>query len=473
MEDNLTNQEEQFRALSEEFTLDIDTSELWSKVEGQLPPIEGKRRRPIFWWFLAGVALIVAGLLGWNLQSKEVKASEQLMITQDLSSGHKRDSELSTTTIKEQHTQQTTLKILNDDEINYKSVLNDELKLDETKSENNSSSIEKSNSTVTSINYDRYDEKSTSRKDEAIDQNKEIVLSANEILIDPSFSEKTDESEPIIPSDRSMIAVNMVNTIGVNSLESKQEVELPSLLIEPVKQSQWMPYFSILSGINWHQREIFTDPNESLNLTQFENEKPLPAIKTNLRFGYENSAGWRFGLGLAHSRLVNRFRYKEEVVSSQKIEGTESFTIDDQGNVTGIEGHLIETTVYNYDLSWHRIHDFVNVELNLGKRIINYGNFAVLSDVFLSRNIWSNHSGYFLKENEIGINRFAKGEEHPYTNSGFEVGASVSLEYGFGPYSINVSPYYSRGLNTMTQSTNYYQIKNSQYGVQLGIVYRP
>ena len=73
MDNEFTNQEEELRALTEDFTLDIDTSELWNRVEAQLPPVQNDRRRPIIWWFASGAMIAAIGIFIWSHNSDSAK----------------------------------------------------------------------------------------------------------------------------------------------------------------------------------------------------------------------------------------------------------------------------------------------------------------------------------------------------------------------------------------------------------------
>ena len=131
-------------------------------------------------------------------------------------------------------------------------------------------------------------------------------------------------------------------------------------------------------------------------------------------------------MGVSHTRLGNRYSRNELDTVSVQIPGSVSSKIDSEGNITNQDGELLQTTITNYNVNWHRIHDFVNLQLSIGKRVINHKRISVFADANLSRNIWSRHTGYYFVNDNTAIQKFSGEENHPYTNSGYNLGLSMS-----------------------------------------------
>ncbi len=468
MEDKFTNQEEQLRALTENFSLDIDTSELWDKIETQLPPVRQERRRPLIWWFASGILVVLISILVWSNRSdrdqKEILANFSNNTTHQTETKESIDSNT-----KHTHISPT---LTNPPE----SVTTQQLFIDTETVDN--FSLQPSTAKTEKINIpaifrlNRYDEKLTSRKEGLFDQGT-IEQSSIDALVNPSTKINIESEVEDQNQERAIVFCEILNFSDLNVMENDTEYDLPILEIKPLKSTFWLPYYALSSGINTHKSKIYSNSSEALDFAQFENEKPLLGLSSDIRFGLENENGWRFGISLNYARLVNRFTQIEADTIINNVSGNISSKIDDDGNITHVGGTLIQTSITNYNLNWHRKHDFINVQLNVGKRIFGGEKFSIYTDAIVSKNIWSRHSGYYFTEGINTINRFSSNESNPYQNAGYNVGLSMDLEYKLSKISIFLRPFAKVGLNNITQNSNYYQIKNSQYGAQLGIVYRP
>ncbi len=468
MEDKLTNQEEQLKVLTEDFSLDIDTSELWDKVEAQLPPLQREKRRPIVWWFASGALVILFGFLVWNILSKESPVEALTDHSSLSSSPNKIQNSIDTYT---KHTYNSPINTTSS-----KSIIpqTNEVNTEKASSTNiNHVNIEaKEEKSSTIFNSNRYDEKSSIRKEVLINQgtiDQESIAS----LINPSSDFKRDFDPLETLKERDFISIQSLSIGDLSALEYEFEIYKPQMKIEPVRSVRWLPYYSFYSGANLHKSKIYSNANEGFNLTQFENESPLVGLSTSLHLGRESNNGWRYGIGLNHSMLVNRFTQTQPDTVVTNVVGNTTSKIDDEGNINHLTGDLVQTTITKHNLKWHRKHDYVNLQLHLGRRIFRKGNLTMFTDANLSRNIWSKHTGYYFKEGEKGITRFTSNEDNPYSNAGYSVGLSVDIEYKLNDFSISLRPFTNLGLNSIVNNSNYYQIKNSQYGVQLGVVYRP
>ncbi|MDF1696771.1 MAG: hypothetical protein P1U56_13100 [Saprospiraceae bacterium] len=504
MEDKFTNQEEQLRELSEDFTLPIDTDALWDKVEAQLPP-QSDERRPIIWWFASGMFIILVSLLFGlsrtsppNKESANKNSSENTSIiaenttpvaifnnSKSRSLSESIDTPNNNSKEEFERSESGNTEVQRNTKLHAQNHLNtltkpNKKEVEELKASNeitqpllaSSGLVRKDkNHTQTIVNSDSYDEKSSSQTEEEIVQNT-MDEKSQDILTNPSFDLKNDQEKQT--KERFVFEQpHLIAAIPVKTLEAKNSLPIPLQKITPLKTVAWLPYFKVAGGVNINQSKPYTSSDVALELTQFNAEKSLIGISNELLFGYESTSGWRWGIGLNHNRLVHRYNQNEIVVSTTEIDGTLASFIDDDGKISLVDGQLTETTITNYDLKWHRIHDLVNVQILVGKQLVQKGRFSLNSNVHLQKNIFSTHNGYYLSENSNSIEKFTSSESNPYQNSGLFAGGSLDVEYAFNQFSISVSPFVSLGLNSMTQNSNYYQLKNSLSGVTLGIVYRP
>ncbi|MEM9547068.1 MAG: hypothetical protein AAGA77_13890 [Bacteroidota bacterium] len=473
MEDRFTDQEKQLKALGDRFSIDLDTDDLWNNVESRLPPEEDGKRRPVAWWFVGGVSVALLGLLLWVLPTQSIqdnKAGERSTIAPK-----QKDLADLLTEYEGKHTQMSPNASFAIDD-NQKSKLKKENR--ETKElHTNSSTLIETRKVIAKTNQSKKDQikrtltgpetTSTGRLLETLTENTGVEDHMN--VPQKEISDRTN----------ALISVTAITSLGFQPIQYAHQNEnfiervVPFKQVIPVKTAAWLPFFALTSGINTHLNHLQSNTGEHLNLEQFEEEKPLVGLSSDFRVGFENSNGWRFGMGVNHSRLVNRYSRTQPDTVSVQIPGSVSSKIDADGNITDQDGNLLQTTITNYNVHWHRVHDFVNLQLNVGKKIVKSEKISVFADAILSRNIWSNHTGYYFTKDNTAIQKFSGEENHPYTNSGFNLGLSMDIEYKLNDISISLRPFTMVGLNNITQNSNYYLLKNSHYGVQLGIVYRP
>ena len=466
MEDRFTDQEKQLKALGDNFSIEIDTNDLWEKVESQLPRVEDEKRRPIVWWFVGGIAFVLLVAVVWNFQAKSNQGTEDVEHSAIIASSIEvaevsKDKENT-------HTQTSADKANHSDKI-ARSDFGEIAPAKEELNSNSSSLFEEQKVASKPIQTEEILAiKQEIRPEKAITE----PISENAV-VNPVAEDNSSVQDEISNPVQTLISIASIPTQKIKTIQSDQMFDIPLTEIVPVQTASWLPFFALYSGVNTQQNFIQSNTLENLNLQQFEEEKPMLGWSSDLRLGLENAGGWRFGLGINHTRLANRFSRTEPDTVMVQIPGSVTSKIDGEGNTTNLDGELLQTTITNYNVNWHRIHDFVNLQLSVGKKLIEREKVIVFADASLSRNIWSNHTGYYFINGERAIQKFSEAESHPYTNSGYNFGLSMDVEYKINEFSISLRPFALIGLNSITQSSNYYQLKNSQYGVQLGIVYRP
>ena len=467
MEDKFTRQEEKLRELSDKFSLEVNTDELWGHVESQLPPVEDERRRPLIWWFTGMLTVAIISIALWTANSSHVNPKVQILANNQEEKAY---SGMVSNVLSSE----------NDDNEIHLETNSENLKDRSVYAINKSTSIVRKKKPVRSVDQVAGNNERTNNPD--IRDNAKTI-DENEItdVVETKHEEFYRESESQRDSKVEILSFPLLNSRILTKITSETDPwndfdELkPStpIVVEPTQKKVWLPYFAISGGVNFHQSEVSSSSNEEIDLNQFSNEKPVIGFSSRFKLGIEENTGWRIGLGISHLRLASQFSQNETVISSQEIPGTVATKIDDEGNVTNISGNLTQTTINNYNIQWFRVHDLLNLEINVGKQIFQKGKFSMSSEAHIAKNIWSSHQGYYFSEGDETITKFNSGDDSPYVNSGYSVGFGIDVEYRFSRCGLTIHPYYNLGLNSMTDEANYYQIKNSQYGIQLGIVYRP
>jgi len=267
-------------------------------------------------------------------------------------------------------------------------------------------------------------------------------------------------------------AMSTLKSVELSLISNSTKIELVSPIVEPVKTIVWHPYWQINSGINQSLSISNFQNINNENIDQSTYERNLLGLSNSIQYGQENSKGWRWFTGVSHNKLITRYSNFDKSVTTTSELGEASKTIDSQGNEFVTLGDVNVTTIVQNDIVWHRNHDYVNIQLGMGKRMMLTNRLSIIGDAYSSYNIWSQHNGYYFDPSTPTIMKFDSSDVHPYQNQGLGIGGRLSLEYDLGVVSIGLSSRYEGALKN-TILTNQYNIKNSHYGVQLGVVYRP
>jgi len=462
MKEEMTNKEIRIKDIADGLSIDIDTADIWANIEPQLPPVK-KRRRVAFWWVF-GLFFIGVALASITLYDR----SESTPVEQP--------SALGLTSVDKNQINTT------------KTIEPDNKRENQPKNVNNQNSIitTKQRSRTSQSNYDdRYDHDL---------MNNSNVYSLNHMANDMSIVRQPIETSSVAPYttadaetadqksilntdevDNSRISIQAMSAIKrmeLKTLSSDTKFEFESRLIKPVSSLVWYPYWQMNAGINQALSKTTFQIINTENPDQSEYEQNLFGLSNAIQYGQENNKGWRWFAGVSYDRLVTRYSNFDKAVTTTTELGEESKTIDSEGNEFVILGDIKVITVIQNDIVWHRNHDYVNLQLGIGKRMMLTNRLSVVGDAYSSYNIWSQHDGYYFDPNSPTIIKFDRSDENPYQNQGINIGGRLSLEYDLGTVSIGLSSLYESALRN-TISTNQYNIKNSHYGVQLGVVYRP
>ena len=473
MNNDLTKKEIEIQEAFDGTSFDLDTSALWDSIEPQLPPEENKRR-PI-WWMSAGVIAVLI-LLGSTFSYFTAENSEQQHSNTEPNTI---SSNFSANQIP-QPVNNSTLPISDNDDnertvVNQNSQINTSSNLAKTVYSNNNNNNNNNNNFTNSIAIElpQSEAKTNSIQEVTSHSNASLITRILSSTLTNQKSNTTQdlplESETIV---RGITSIDYVPFRKTSYLLSPK-FELNSPQIQPIKNSYWRTYIAASSGVNISQQHISSNTTESIDRTQFDKESGLIGSSSMIAFGKEHNNGWRFNIGLTHNRLVSRYSNQESSVVPSTIDGIESSKIDQEGNRIDSEGTININTINEYNILWHKNHDYVDLNLGIGKELFRTGRFSISTELSIGYNLWSQHEGYYFNEENATITKFQQGDQNPYKNQGISWTGRLQAAYDINNIAITISPYTSFALQNSTEPTNYYQIKNSQYGIQLGVVYRP
>ena len=157
----------------------------------------------------------------------------------------------------------------------------------------------------------------------------------------------------------------------------------------------------------------------------------------------------------------------------QNIKGITQINIDENG-FTSVETGLVSvSTLSNIDVLWHHRMNQIDGSIEISKSILNNKHWSLFAGVDLGYNILTRHNGYFFDEQF----KFVKTEtvdDVPFSsNQGFLYGMNMCLEYQFQNFTIGLSPNISWRTGHLLENNFSYNLKNSQYGIQVRMYYYP
>lgn len=488
MKEDLTNKELEIKEIADGLSFEIDTDSLWANIEPQLPPAKEKNRAP-FWWMAAGLFVFVGALASWSLYPNNTNnhiINEGVEVSSFASNRHNTNTHNLTA-------QQSKVNLQSKDQsraISQSKYIETEISDKELNSTSNLKSNTEKHTHSHPTNYDDGHSHDTmnnsditnsgSRTNEVsivhqpivsvIDDNKSAENIEN-IEVDDKVTQPSIESDQVNRSE--IYVVSSIMSLNPKRLVNASGLDMNFPIIEPVKNSNWLPYWQLNSGVNKSLSKTMAHDIGTEGNTQTDYEQNLIGLSTSLQYGKENAKGWRWFGGLSYDKLVTRYSNFDESIDTANQWGEASKTIDSEGNEFVTFGDVQVTTIVQNDIIWHRSHDYLNLNVGLGKRLLLINRLSLVGDVYSNYNIWSSHDGYYLEKDELTITKFDRSESNPYQNQGLGLGGKVAIEYDLGSFSIGISSLYQRALKNTTISNNNYQLKNSHYGVQLGVVYRP
>ena len=472
MKEDLTNKEIEIKDIADGMSFEIDTADLWANIEPNLPPVDDRKNRPI-WWMAAGAFLMFTLLGGTysyfsegpieSIDKIELSSMQQIVasdifknepivtLTQESKAEKSSNNLQSKKPIINKHTDAPFTNY--DDGHSHDKVDNSNI----IKTENVTNDIAVIQQPMT--------EKNVSIG--GLNENERIDLMENNLRqvihnIAPSSEERSW-----------LEGVSALKVVELRTIGNSSALLIPTPIIEPLKLDKWHPFWQVNAGVNTSNNRISFIDQEVTFDPQFDREQNLIGLSNSIQYGQENKNGWRWFGGLTHLRSTSRYSNFEEIIDTQIENGVESKTIDQYGNEFETLGQITVTSITQNDIIWHRSHDFINLEIGFGKRHALLRRLSLVTDVYVGYNIWSRHNGYYFEKENPTITKFTNAENHPYQNKGIDLGGKLGVEYELGNFSIGLSSNYNHGLGNATKSNIYYQIKNSHYGVQLGVVYRP
>lgn len=502
MNRDLTNKEQEFRAAADELRFEVDVDQLWADIEPQLDPVEENKRPVVWWWAGVGMsALLIAAafvFLGADGDSAyeiaNQPAESHMAAEQSIEEHNNANSKTNPATPIDNITPDAQVLEIDVPTSNTNNQVSTQTKISQGKQlkraqianskTGTSAPSEISRSTRGDLRTDKKNMNATSTNLHAWTTRSAIVDSLGD------RTEMTDHNSGVNGNvndeDQGAINTPMVNRelvrdreIAMDPLMTRSSdlkrttyFALHTPTIEMMRKRAFASYWRFAGGV--HQSDDRSDMIIGDGTPDLARETALIGINADLSYGREYTNGWRWAVGASYYKNTTRYSNQDQSISQQVINGDTELKIDDFGDVTTVQGDVLVTTINNNDITWHRSHDFVDLQLSAGKVLLQTGPIAMGWDIYGGYNLWSRHTGYYFpKEGNYPITKFLADEDHIYQNRGMSAGTRLTVEWNVGNIGIELAPYVSRGFGSYIEATQNYQLKNSQYGVQLGVVYRP
>jgi hypothetical protein len=190
------------------------------------------------------------------------------------------------------------------------------------------------------------------------------------------------------------------------------------------------------------------------------------------RFDIGLKKRWSLSLGMSYDRMVSRYERKGVSTLQREGRGISEITINALGQTNVVDGRIIETVYKENQIQWHRRHQSLDFDLALSKRFTVSQNLGINLFGGMSYNIMTRSKGFGYEVGETeSIEKFDRDPGFYLKRTGFKPKTGFELSYTFGRLEILLNTNYEWNLRPINTQNDFYQIKHSQTGIQLGTRY--
>lgn len=465
----LNNKEEKIKDILGGLEIDIDTNDIWGSIEAELPQPKKKRRLGFF--LLAGLILLSFSGLTWNMiSSDQIDPSTQKDITQTIPSKDKAFTSIENLNPKSSvTTNESKSQNIENNTTTTNEIIQSEFPTN-TASSNQSISV---SNTI---------EKTAQKLQDEI-QNTVVLQENNSIKNTTTINTQLDKEETkveltIAQEEKREIAIlglDLVPTLSSQlfDITERQKVVTSPNEIKPLYTFGRQLILQFKLGANQNNTSI-SDVNSrnEFDTSEFGFETDKIGLSGSFAIGVENN-GWRFLAGIAYHQNVSHYERNDVIIFTDLVTGIESYKISTDGDKSAQNGLTTVTVARDNEISFYRQHRAIDFYASIGKRLWSYKGLVLLADAGFGINTFTSSNGYYLKDNAFGFTKISDNN-HPYkVNTHWNAIASIELGYDFGKTRIGISPFLRYNPNSITEQTHFYQLKNSQVGMQLSLTYSP
>lgn len=483
MSDQLTNTEKVIRDLLRKEQPLVDTTDIWSKLEGSLPPEPTEKRRRLlpFWWIvgLAGLT-VVSMLIGYTVTTMPQPGTTVQPLTETTTApateaGPPAPSNASPVTMASPETEVSLL---------HREVLLAEAARNSTNTEQ--PAADRSSAEQVTMG-DQLAPSSSSAKTATASQARPSLQKSTNIPTASGAAPVEHQTATVTPSAKQAMAlqkeeeettlVTAVALLPSRPVAVRAEVEVPSpseAITNPVELAASRPMFvRVSSGIFHNSYATSLSAGSEFDAAYFARERGRLGTDFGIDVG-RYIAGWKVFAGLGYNTSVAQYRHSDVFTRTDTEPGTAYNLIDEEGNTSAVSGDVQTTTTTYHDVSWHRRHSVLEARLGLGKTVWSSGPWSLGVEGLAGMAVHSLHTGYEFLEGEAPFVKVTDDTFRNYRkNMGWSAALRMPVAFQLRNTALTIAPTYRYTGNSITTPENFYQTKNSQIGIQFSITYVP
>lgn len=459
----LNHKEEKLKDILGGLEIEIDTNDIWGNIESELPKPKKKRRFGII-FFSGLLALILIGATWLFFSQKDDNNDSQKIlstITNDKIIADKSNVASKTEISK------TTYATSNESSSKLKTVQATSDAKNKIASKKELLNFKIGNSTIVKNTTDVEINDSNFTKDNVITPSNPLVSTA---------ITNTQEEEIVLQNPRALLS-NIINAPTLSSqlfeIAERQYVEGYTHGIYPIENLGRQLLLQLKLGANQNKSTIYNlNSISEFDPSEFDFESDRLGLSGSFAIGVENN-GWRFLAGISYHQNVSTYQRNDVIIIKDQVTGIKAYKIDTDGNVSAQNGVTTATYVSDNAISFHRQHKAIDFHATIGKRLWSYKGLMLIADAGFGINTYTASSGYYIEDKAFGFTKISD-TNHPYKiNTHWNAIASLELGYNFGKTRVGISPFLRYNPNSITEQNHFYQLKNSQVGLQLSLTYSP
>ena len=356
-------QDKIFKKIAENHERNIDFDTLWENLEPYVPT--KKKRRPILWFWLAGVGMGIMAVLVWNYTYNSDSKSSSLV-----------------------NIQKPTTKVAISAEDAQKDI-NALAPINQSQT-NTSTQISPTNK----INQIRYQSEEQTKKTIELDSKNGNLKSSQ--VFEPTFNQRIEALQPKISvafptlSNENIDSKTFKNEISQTeerNLENllplaKNEVKIlfensvPVPIIYPRRHVAFNLIFFAGGGLS--KLSYTTKSTDYQNLTKMNNsEKGMEFLNIGITTDIRITSKWSVNTGLRYSRWVTQINNISSQSTPFEKEGIVEIVIDEKGSETNLTGKTQGITEKSVVQKWHTFHHQLEVPVQLRYQLFKVNNHQI------------------------------------------------------------------------------------------------
>ncbi|HMT70482.1 MAG TPA: hypothetical protein PKD16_10000 [Saprospiraceae bacterium] len=354
-------QDKIFKKIAENHELDIDFDTLWENLEPHVPT--KKKRRPVFWFWLAGVGMGIMAVLVWNYAYNSD--------TNSLVQNHKpttnvviseADSENGITALTSTSPSQanTATHISPTNNINQIRYQGEEHRKNTIELDSKNGNL-KSSQVFESIFNTAFEE-----------------IEPKISLAFPTLSNETIKSETFKNEISQTEERNLENLLPLpkNEVKILFENSVPAPIIYPRRHVAFNIIFFAGGGLS--KLSYTTKSTDYQHLTKMNNsEKGMEFLNIGIATDIRITSKWSVNTGIRYSRWVTQINNISSQSTPFEKEGIVEIVIDEQGSETNFTGKTQGITEKSVVQKWHTFHHQLEVPVQLRYQLFKVNNHHI------------------------------------------------------------------------------------------------